>query len=172
MSGSWTLGTGRRLGARAHPVRVVLVTFALCGGLALDGDSALAQMPNTVADTASVVPLPHIRVEARHGPTRIGGTGAILVNLDSMARASAPRLEEVLRRVPLLHVRTNSRGEAEVIARESESRHVAVLVDGIPLTLTWDGRADVSVVPATAPVETRFVRGLASMLHGPNARPA
>lgn len=70
--------------------------------------------------------------------------------------------------MPHLHVRTNSRGEAEISTRGSDSRQVAVLVDGVPLTLAWDARADASVIPSSAPQEPTFTRGLSSMLHGPN----
>ncbi|MEZ4649866.1 MAG: TonB-dependent receptor [Candidatus Eisenbacteria bacterium] len=100
--------------------------------------------------------------------TSVGGAAAVEVDTDSMNVAPAPSVEEVLRELPLLHVRTNSRGEAEISARGSESRQVAVLVDGIPITLAWDARADVSVLPATGVQKLTFVRGLSSMLYGPN----
>jgi iron complex outermembrane receptor protein len=80
----------------------------------------------------------------------------------------APTTEELFREIPTLHVRTNSRGEAEVTVRGSESRQVAILVDGVPLTLGWDARTDVSVLPAGAITELNMVRGLSSILSGPN----
>jgi iron complex outermembrane recepter protein len=116
----------------------------------------------------AVLRLGELRVHGARAGATVGGTSALEVNRDSMRLSPAPTLEEVLREVPLLHVRRNSRGEAEVLARGSESRQVAVLVDGIPLNMNWDARADVSVIPATAVGELRFTRGLASMLHGPN----
>jgi iron complex outermembrane receptor protein len=78
-------------------------------------------------------------------------------------------MESVLRRMPASHVRTNSRGEAEVTVRGSESRQVAILLDGVPLTYAWDGRADVSVIPSLAPQEIVFVRGLSTLMHGANS---
>ena len=39
---------------------------------------------------------------------------------------------------------------------------------GVPITLGWDARTDVSVLPAAAPHEVNLVRGLSSILHGPN----
>jgi iron complex outermembrane receptor protein len=92
----------------------------------------------------------------------------VQVEVDSLGLPPAPLLEGVLRELPMIHVRTNSRGEAEISARGSESRQVAVLVDGVPITLAWDARADVSVIPATAMQEVVFVRGPSSMLYGPN----
>jgi iron complex outermembrane receptor protein len=98
----------------------------------------------------------------------VGGAGAVVLAVDSMAVPPAPRLAEVLRETPFVRVRTNSRGETELSLRGSESRQVAVLVDGVPLTLGWDDRADLSVVPATGAQGIRVVRGVPSLLHGPN----
>lgn len=109
-----------------------------------------------------------IVVEARRPVVLTGGAAAVETDVDSLPLRANATAEDVLRSVPLLHVRTNSRGEAEISARGSESRQVAVLIDGVPITLAWDARADLSVVPATAWQEITFVRGLSSMLHGPN----
>jgi iron complex outermembrane recepter protein len=128
--------------------------------------AAAARADSARAD--AVIRLGEIRVHGGRAVATIGGASAIERDIDSLSVGAAPTLERVLRELPLLHVRTNSRGEAELLARGSESRQVAVLVDGVPLTLNWDGRADVSVIPATAPQELRYTRGLASMLHGPN----
>lgn len=130
--------------------------------------SAAAQVPDSIPPDSSLIRLEGLRVRAIAPAVTAGGTSALHVRLDSLALPPASTVADLLRRVPLLHVRTNSRGEAELTARGSDSRQVAVLVDGIPLTLGWDGRADLSVLPATAPVSATLLRGLSSMLHGPN----
>lgn len=109
-----------------------------------------------------------ISVQARRPVTTTGGASAMELDVDSLVLPTAPTTEELLRELPGLHLRTNSRGEAEVTVRGSESRQVAVLVDGVPLTLGWDARTDVSVLPAGAVSEVTVVRGLSSLLHGPN----
>ncbi len=130
-------------------------------------EPATAQVRDTTrAD--SVYRIPALRIQATRPVTTVGGSSAIEVRLDSMTLPAAPSLEMVLREIPMLHVRTNSRGEAEISARGSESRQVAILVDGVPLTLAWDSRTDVSVIPAAAMREITFIRGLSSMLYGPN----
>ena len=119
------------------------------------------------ADSA-VVQLKEVLVRGARPVATAGGSGAIEARLDSLRLGADPTMEQALRALPTVHLRTNSRGEAEVTVRGSESRQVAILLDGVPLTFAWDGRADVSVIPALAPQEVTLVRGLSSLLHGPN----
>jgi iron complex outermembrane receptor protein len=131
--------------------------------------TAIGQVEQAVQDSIKFRgQLPEVVVRAPRPVTAVGGAAAIEADVDSLPLPAAPSIEEVLREIPLMHIRTNSRGETEVTTRGSESRQVAVLVDGIPITLAWDARADVSVIPATALQSITFVRGLSSMLHGPN----
>jgi iron complex outermembrane receptor protein len=41
-------------------------------------------------------------------------------------------------------------------------------VDGVPLTLGWDHRTDLSIIPLTAARSVHLLRGLSSVLYGPN----
>lgn len=129
---------------------------------------AAAQQRDTLRTDTMVFRIEEIRVMARRPVTTVGGASAVEVTVDSLFLPPAPTVEQVLRGLPGMHVRTNSRGEAEISVRGSESRQVAVLVDGVPITLGWDARTDVSVLPAAAPHEVNLVRGLSSILHGPN----
>jgi len=139
----------------------ILVAFIACPSL------VLGQADTTRTDT-TVYRVEGIVVEAERVVATPGGASAIQLTLDSLALPSAPTTEELFRDIPTLHVRTNSRGQAEVTVRGSESRQVAVLVDGVPLTLNWDARTDVSVLPAGAVSNVNMVRGLSSILYGPN----
>jgi len=132
------------------------------------GSFVHAQQRDTIQTDTTVFRIEGIRVQARRAVTAEGGASAIEVTLDSLSLPAGAMTEEVLREVPTLHVRTNSRGEAEITVRGSESRQVAVLVDGVPRTRGWDARTDVSVLPAGAVSQVNLVRGLSSILHGPN----
>jgi iron complex outermembrane recepter protein len=107
-------------------------------------------------------------IRGERGGTVVGGAAAAVVRLDSLRTAVAPSLAEVLRAVPLVLVRTNSRGEAELSVRGSESRQVGIMLDGIPLSTGWDGRADPSLVPLSGVSRLTFVRATATVLGGPN----
>ena len=144
--------------------------FAMQAALSVAPTVALlAQEPRDTARVDSIPPrLLEIVVEGRKPLATIGGSSVIQLRIESLSLPTAPSLDQVFRTLPMLHVRRNSRGETEISARGSESRQVAVLLDGVPLTLAWDARADFSVMPASAVQEIEFIRGLSSMLYGPN----
>ena len=126
-----------------------------------------AQAPDTLRQD-TVYEIEPIAVRAVRPSATPGGVSAIEVRLDSVRFRPAPLLEHVLRELPLVQVRTNSRGEAQLALRGAEERQIAILLDGIPLTLGWDHRTDLSVIPLTAARGVQVVRGLSSVLHGPN----
>jgi len=97
-----------------------------------------------------------------------GGASAIILELDSLGALPASSMEEVLRAMPLIVVRQNSRGESQPTLRGSEERQIGVFLDGVPITIGWDHRSDMSIVPMTGAQSVRVVRGSSSVLHGPN----
>ena len=140
--------------------------------LGLPGLSA-AQTPDSIqSDTLDGFPksfrMTEIRVLARQKLTATGGVGAVEMRLDSLGAVPIPTLEQALREMPLVRIRVNSRGEAQPSLRGATDRQIAVLVDGVPLTLGWDHRTDLSIIPLTAARSVILLRGLSSVLHGPN----
>ncbi len=145
----------------------------VCTALTLvTGAATSAQEPrdttrrrDAAADTARVA---GIVVTGARTPAAVGGASAVVLRVDSLHVSPAPVLEQVLREMPFVLVRQNSRGEIELSVRGSDSRQAAVLVDGVPLTLGWDHRTDPSVVPLSGVQQIVAVRGLSSLLYGPN----
>ena len=132
-----------------------------------------AQIPDSIqSDTLDGLPqsfrMTEIRVLARQRLTATGGVGAVEMRLDSLGAVPIPTLEQALREMPLVRIRVNSRGEAQPSLRGATDRQIAVLVDGVPLTLGWDHRTDLSIIPLTAARSVILLRGLSSVLHGPN----
>jgi iron complex outermembrane receptor protein len=74
--------------------------------------------------------------------------------------------------VPSTRAATNSRGETVLMVRGAPERQIVIHQDGVPLTLPWDERADLSLLPTAAVGEVRVVRGAGSVLSGPNAMAA
>jgi len=124
---------------------------------------------STLRDTAAFH-LKGVVIQATRPVARSGGASAIEVRLDSTRLQPAPTLEQVLREIPFVQVRTNPRGEAYFANRGSsfDAREVAVIVDGVPSSLNFDDRADLSVLPIAGAQTLTLVRGLPSLLFGPN----
>jgi iron complex outermembrane receptor protein len=92
----------------------------------------------------------------------------VVVKPGELRSSPAPLLDQALRESPFVHVRLNSRGEMELSIRGSDSRQAAVLLDGVPITIGWDHRTDPSVIPIGGADRMTIVRGLGSLLNGPN----
>jgi iron complex outermembrane receptor protein len=152
-------------------VRSIPLLLAVLLVLTLVSDTrAHAQTtPQTAPRDTAIYGVAPVTVRAARPRTTTGGASALEVALDSATVSPSPTLEQVLRKMPLVVVRANSRGEAQPALRGGEDRQIAVLVDGVPITLNWDHRSDLSVVPLTAARSVTLHRGLASLLLGPNA---
>jgi iron complex outermembrane recepter protein len=129
--------------------------------------AATAQADTTAVDS-TVYRIEGLSIQMQRPVTTIGGASAIEVEAEVLDLPASPTAGELLRALTGVHVRTNSRGQDEVSVRGSESRQVAIIFDGVPLTLAYDARTDVSVLPAAAFQDISFVRGLSTLLHGPN----
>ena len=147
-------------------LRVAL--FAVIAGTTPALTEAQGGTDSTRADSVSRRLRPVTVTESRAAAV-VGGASALIVTTDKLRSSPAPLLDQLLRETPSVSVRQNSRGEMELTVRGSDSRQVAVILDGVPLTLGWDHRTDPSLVPITGSEEVVIVRGLGSLLSGPNA---
>jgi len=129
---------------------------------------ALAQVPDSARADSLAKKLKAVTVTETRAAAVTGGASAVVIKPDQLRSSPAPLLEEALRESPFVHVRQNSRGEMELSIRGSDSRQAAVLLDGVPITLGFDHRTDPSLVPITGAQNLVIVRGLSSLLNGPN----
>ena len=129
---------------------------------------ASAQNPPDTIPPDSVRLLGGITVSVARPALTSGGSSVVVIELDSVRSVPASSMDQVLRAMPLIQMRTNSRGETQPSLRGAESRQIAILMDGVPLTLGWDHRTDMSAIPLTAARKVTLVRGLSSVLYGPN----
>ena len=151
---------------------------ALLGGGLLWPAAVAAQDPDTLGragatptdtlEESPVMALPGLTVTAVRPAATASGASGVSLSLASPMVPAAPLMSEALREMPFLQVRSNSRGEAQLTLRGTGSRQVAVLIDGVPLTLGWDARTDLSLIPLDAAREIVVYRGITSVLQGPN----
>lgn len=164
----------RRGRTGAATVRLGLALSVAFAGLLLS-DPAVAQQDTLPPDSVAAerpdtlrFELETLEVEATRPTVTGGGASGVELQLDSVPAPPSPSLSQVLDEMPLVRTRRNSRGQVQPSLRGMGEREVAVLVDGVPITLGWDNRTDLSVVPLTGARTVEMVRGLSSVLAGPN----
>ena len=81
----------------------------------------------------------------------------------------ARTLDEALRLLPGVYVRTGGDGVPRIDLRGWRSRHVLVLVDGVPVSSTDDGQFDPTEISTTSIREIKVTYGASSLLYGENA---
>jgi iron complex outermembrane receptor protein len=130
--------------------------------------SVVSQIPPESLAVDTIIKVEGLTVKGVRQATTPGGVTGIVSFPSTLAIPPVASVEDALRKMPFILVRKNSRGMAEISVRGSESRQVAILLDGVPLTLAWDHRADPSVIPIMGAQNITMVRGLPSILGGPN----
>ena len=105
---------------------------------------------------------------APRGPTR-ASRPALVLDHDALRVRQPVAVADVFHTVTGVFVRTNSRGQAVPRIRGAEERQTLVFLDGAPLAAPWDGRADLSLLPAGLVDRIEVTRGLAPIEYGPNA---
>lgn len=91
------------------------------------------------------------------------------IGLEDLLKLQPDSAADAVRELPGVSVRVNSRGEAIVRVRGSEERQTQVFLDGAPLAVPWDGRADIGVIPAGLVGSVSATKGAVPIEYGANA---
>ncbi|WCL53276.1 TonB-dependent receptor plug domain-containing protein [Gimibacter soli] len=94
---------------------------------------------------------------------------AVQLDEELFRRTVPTDFTEVFRAVMGVGVRTNSRGEAVLRLRGSEERQTQLFIDGAPISVPWDGRADLSLFPASLIRRATVIKSAAPIEYGANA---
>jgi outer membrane cobalamin receptor len=78
----------------------------------------------------------------------------------------ARTLDEALALLPGVEVRTGAGGIPRLNVRGFRSRHLVLLLDGIPLNSTFDGQADPALIPVEQIAAIKLAPGTGSVLYG------
>lgn len=90
------------------------------------------------------------------------------VPLSDLRMRNAMSVDGLIRLLPSATIQTNSRGETIATLRGAPERQVAILLDGVPLAVPWDGRLDLSMLPVGLAGGLSAVRGIPGPASGPN----
>jgi vitamin B12 transporter len=134
--------------------------------------AVLAAMPATgTAQTTTTVPTFSVSVTEASELVEEVGTTRRIGRAEIEAR-NARTLDEALRLLPGINVRTGGDGTPRVDVREFRSRHVLLLVNGVPANSTADGQFDPARIPTDVIREIKISYGSSSVLYGDNAMAA
>ena len=88
------------------------------------------------------------------------------ITADDITRRRAQTLDQALELLPGLDIRTGTDGVARVDLRGFRSRHVQLLLNGIPFNSTFDGQFDPSIIPVENIAKIKVSYGTHSVLYG------
>ena len=94
---------------------------------------------------------------------------SILLSKEYFDQTLPTAFTEIFRTVLGTGIRVNSRGEAVLRLRGSEERQSQIFIDGAPISVPWDGRADLSLFPASLVRQVRVIKSAAPLEYGANA---
>ena len=89
------------------------------------------------------------------------------IDEDEIKALGVQSLDQILRNVPGLYVRTGGQGAPRVDIRGFKTRHVTLLINGVPANGAEDGQFDPSVIPTSQIASVEVSVGPTSVLYGP-----
>jgi len=115
-------------------------------------------------DQTGVYTLGEVVVTAQSGGVESVGTVTEITAKD-IEDKNARTLDEALELLPGLDVRTGGNGIPRIRMRGFTSRHVVLLLNGIPYNSTYDGQFDPSIIPTENIAKIKVTYGTSSVLY-------
>jgi vitamin B12 transporter len=91
------------------------------------------------------------------------------VTAEEIKMSGADSLDDALRLLPGLNIRTGAAGTPRIDIRGMRSRHVKILLNGIPFNSTYDGQFDPSFISVEHIARIKVSYGNSSVLYGDGA---
>ncbi len=91
------------------------------------------------------------------------------VDRKQIGRRAARSLDEAIDLLPGVHVRVGGNGTPRVDVRGMRTRHVKLLVNGIPFNSAADGQFDPTIIPTDWIERIKLTKGVSSQLYGDGA---
>ena len=118
----------------------------------------------TSTDQTEVYTLGEVVVTAQNGGVESVGTVAE-ITAEDIEHKNARNLSQALELLPGLDVRTGAKGIPRIRIRGFTSRHVVLLLNGVPLNSTYDGQFDPSIIPTENIAKIKVSYGTSSVLY-------
>lgn len=154
---------------------LLCITAAPAAALAAPGadgargrDIGAAARPAPSADAGRTTEAALLVVTAPLVDGRVMPPGVTL-DVDALVDRQPRNLGDALRGLPGVSVRPNSRGESVPRIRGAEERQTQVFLDGAPLSVPWDGRISLDLLPAGLAGSITVRKGAVPIEYGTNA---
>lgn len=125
-------------------------------------------LAETSSDTLRLYYLGEVVVTAQQSPTSL--TSSLReVNNQTIHQRQIQNIAEAVQITPGGYISIGRRNEMVVHLRGIEQRQIAVLLDGVPIYVPFDGLVDLGQMPVDAVEKVTVTQGNASVLYGPNS---
>ncbi len=91
------------------------------------------------------------------------------ITAEEIQNKDARTLDQALQLLPGVQIRGGAEGIPRVDIRGFRSRHVLLLLDGVPINSTYDGQFDPSIIPTENIARIKVTYGTSSVLYGQGA---
>ena len=108
--------------------------------------------------------LGEVVVTAPSGGVESVGTVAE-ITAEDIEQKNARNLSQALALLPGLDVRTGAKGVPRIRLRGFTSRHVVLLLNGVPINSTYDGQFDPAIIPTENIAKIKVSYGTSSVLY-------
>ncbi len=115
-----------------------------------------------------VYTLGEVVVSARQDVVETAGTVREVTAQDIQDK-DARTLDQALQLLPGVEIRAGAGGIPRIDIHGFRSRHVLLLLDGMPLNSTYDGQFDPSIIPTENIAKIKVSYGASSVLYGQGA---
>ncbi|MFA7404949.1 MAG: TonB-dependent receptor [Pelobacteraceae bacterium] len=89
-----------------------------------------------------------------------------IVTAEDIRSSGAKTLEQAIALLPGVNVRTGGEGVPRIDIRGFRTRHVILLLDGIPMNSAFDQQFDPTIIPTENIAEIKLTSGASSVLYG------
>lgn len=107
-----------------------------------------------------------VEVTGVSSTSRLGNGARYELDGADLAAEGVATLDQALARVPGLNVRTGADGVPRIDIRGLRTRHVRLLIDGVPVNAAADGQFDPTLIPVALIERVVVHTGAASVLYG------
>lgn len=137
------------------------------GSAASSGDAASGAAAGASLETTAESLPPRDGTAVPASPSADEVASIDVVTREDIRRAGAKSLDEALTLAPGLHMYAGTDGLPSTSIRGQRTRHVTVLLDGVPLSGSVEQRFDPASIPVEMIESIEVIRGASSVLYGP-----